>query len=133
MLLTVITQKAEELPLNKVYVRAGGNDVPIMKISNWRSDVATGTLAHKVYGPYREDGFYAIPTGMLVRDGQLLIDFAANRNGLVFLQLPSTAAPQNTKNFPNLDPEPNAKPDLKALQALIQLKFPGFPLPKALP
>ncbi|MEA2989974.1 MAG: hypothetical protein QOG83_2685 [Alphaproteobacteria bacterium] len=133
MLLTVLSQKSEELPIKNVYVRANGKDVSLTKVSNWRSDVAKDMLAYKVYGPYREDGFYIIPTGMMMRDGQMLVDFAVNRYGLVMLQLPGTAAPEATKNFKNLDPDPNSKPDLKALQAYIQYKFPGFPVPKSLP
>jgi hypothetical protein len=133
MLLTAISQKSEELPLKRVFIRANGQDVPLQKILSWRSDVGAGTLAHKIYGPYREDAYYLIPTGMMVREGQMMLDHAANAANVNFLQLPSTAAPEATKNFSNLDPEPNSKPDLKMLQALIARKFPGFPVPKSVP
>jgi hypothetical protein len=42
-------------------------------------------------------------------------------------------ASSDPKRFPNLDPVPNAKPDLKTVQAMIQRKFTGFPVPQSLP
>ncbi len=133
MLLTAISQKSEELPLKRVFIRASGQDVPLQQVMSWRSDVGAGTLARKVYGSYREDGYYLVPTGMMVRDGQMLLDFTANAAGVTFLQLPSTAAPNATKSFPNLDPAPGGKPDLNALKAFIARKFAGFPVPKSVP
>jgi hypothetical protein len=68
-----------------------------------------------------------------VRDGQLLIDYAAGAAGVAILKLPGSAAPDATKNFPNLDPAPGAKPNLAALQKFIREKFPGFPVPVSVP
>ena len=133
LLLTVITQKSEELPLARVYIRANDKDVPMQKVSSWRSDVDSALLAHKIYGPYREAGFYLVPTGMTTRDGQLLADFAVNRTGLPILQLPNKGAPERLKAFGNLDPAPNAKPTLKALQAVITRATSGFPVPTSVP
>jgi hypothetical protein len=51
----------------------------------------------------------------------------------ILLELPSNVASATAKRFPNLDPAPGTKPHLKALQAFIQRKFPGFPVPRSLP
>ncbi len=134
MLLTVLSQKSEELPVKRVYIRAGGSDVPVQQVSSWRSEVDGKLLAAKVYGRYREDGFYLLPMGMLLRDGQIIMDLAANRTGWVVLQLPSNGAKASrAATFPNTDPAPNAKPDLKALQAFVRKHFPGFPVPTSVP
>jgi hypothetical protein len=133
LLLTVVTQKAEELPLTRVYIRAKEQDVAMQKVSSWRSDVDSALLTHKIYGPYREAGFYLVPTGMTMRDGQLLADFAANRTGLPILQLPNKGAPDRLRALGNLDPPPNAKPTLKALQGLITRATSGFPVPTSVP
>jgi hypothetical protein len=133
LLLTVITQKSEELPLARVYIRAKEQDVPLQQVSSWRSDVDSALLAHKIYGPYREAGFYLVPTGMTMREGQLLTDFAVNRTGMPILQLPNKGASERLKTFGNLDPAPNAKPTLKALQAVITRSTGGFPVPSSLP
>jgi hypothetical protein len=131
MLFTMISQKSEELPVKRIFVKASGQEIPLQTVLAWRGDVAADTLARKAYGAYREDGYYLVPTGVMVRDGQILYDLTAGSTNSVFLQLPGTAAPGATKNFSNLDPEPGSKPDLKALQAFIQRKFPGFPEPKS--
>jgi len=132
MLLNALSQKEEELPIKRAYIRADGSDVELRRVSNWRANVKADLATYKMYGPYRDDAFYLVPTGMMVRDGQILVDFTMNRTGQVMLQLPSTAAPRATQNFGDLDPEPNSQPDLKALQGLIQRKFPGFPAPKSI-
>ena len=133
LLLTVVTQRSEELPLKRVYIRANDQDVPVQKISTRRGDVDSALLTHKIYGPYRETGFYLIPTGMTLREGQLLADFAANRTGMPILQLPNKGTPDQVKRFPNLDPTPRAKPELKVLQALLEKQTAGFPIPRSLP
>jgi hypothetical protein len=133
LLLTVVTQRSEELPLKRVYIRANDRDVPVQKLSSWRGDVDSALLTHKIYGPYRETGFYLIPTGMTLREGQLLADFAANRTAMPILQLPNKGTPDQVKRFPNLDPTPRTKPELKVLQALLEKRTSGFPIPRSLP
>jgi hypothetical protein len=133
MLLTAISQKQEELPVKRVYIKTGGQEVPLKQIMSWRSAVGTETLAHKVYGPYREDAYYLIPTGLMLRNGDILFDYAANATNIGILRLPSAAAPDATKTFGNLDPAANSKPDLKVLQAFIGRWFPGFPVPQSVP
>ena len=133
LLLTVVTQRSEELPLKRVYIRTNDRDVPVQKLSSWRGDVDSALLTHKIYGPYHETGFYLLPTGMTMRDGQLLADFAANRTGMPILQLPNKGTPDQVRRFPNLDPAPRAKPELRVLQALLEKRTAGFPIPKSLP
>ena len=133
LLLTVVTQRSEELPLKRVYIRANDRDVPVQKLSSWRGDVDSALLTYKIYGPYRETGFYLLPTGMTMRDGQLLADLAANRTGMPVLQLPNKGTPDQVRRFPNLDPAPRAKPDLQTLQAFLGQRTSGFPIPRSLP
>ena len=101
----------------------------MQKLSSWRSEIDAGRLAYKLFGRYREDGFYLLPAGMLMRDGVLLVDFAANRIGIGLVQLPTTKGIELAKTHPNPDPAPGAKPDPKALKAFIQKWYPGFPMP----
>ncbi len=131
MLLTSISQKPEELPLKRVFHRAG-QEHPIARVSNWRSEVDAAMLARKIYGPYREDGFYLFPTGFWVRDGQLLLDYAANASGISIAKLPGPTIAR-LKDFGNLDPAPGTKPNLAALQKVIRERFTGFPVPTSLP
>ena len=133
MFQTVLSQKSEELPLNRMFHRAAGSEQNIIRVMSWRSELPASMLARKVYGPYREDGYYLIPSGMLVRDGQLLIDYA-NVSNVAIAKLPAGPAVEALKKFgSNLDPAPNAKPDLRMLQEHIKYRYPGFPLPTAVP
>jgi hypothetical protein len=131
-LIAVWTQKPEELPVKRIYIRADGTEQPLYKVSSWRTPVDGGSLTAKMYGPHREDGFYLVPGGAMLRNGQIVIDLA-NRTGWVMLDLPSNVATADGDRFPNPDPAPNAKPDLRTLQAVIRRKFEGFPVPQSLP
>jgi hypothetical protein len=132
-LIGILTQKAEELPVKRVYLRVDGKEQPVYKVSGWRTPVDGGSVTAKVFGPNRDDGFYLVPGGAMLRKGQLVLDLSANFSGWVQMNFPANVAESDPKHFPNLDPVPNAKPDLKTLQAIIQRKFTGFPVPQSLP
>lgn len=132
-LIAVWTQKPEELPVKLVHIRTDTQDMPVMKVSSWKTPVDSSSITANIYGPNREDGFYLVPGGAMLRKGQMRLELSANGVGWTLLELPSTVASAAAKRFPNPDPAPNAKPALKALQAFIQRKFPGFPVPQALP
>jgi hypothetical protein len=131
-LFAIWTQKPEELPVKRIYIRADGQELPVYRVSSWKTPVDSGSLTAKMYGLNREDGFYLVPGGAMLRKGQIVLDLA-NRTGWVMMELPSNVATADDRRFPNSDPAPNAKPDLKALQAFIQRKFTGFPVPQSLP
>lgn len=131
-LFSIWTQKPEALPVKRVYVRAGGQDLPLYKVSSWRTPVDKGSLTAKMYGPNREDGFYLVPGGALLQKGEIVLDLA-NQAGWVMMGLPANGAISDARRFPNPNPGPNAKPDLKTLQAVIRRMFAGFPVPQSLP
>jgi len=127
-LVAVWAQKPEELPVKRIYIRADGQELPVYKVSSWKTPVDGRSLAAKMYGPNREDGFYLVPGGAMLRKGQIVIDLA-NRTGWVMLELPSNVATNDARRFPDPNPAPNAKPDLKELQAFVRRRFPGFLVP----
>jgi hypothetical protein len=134
-LVTVWTQKAEELPVKRLFVRAPrGVEIPVLSVSSWRTPVEQGSATAKRYGAYRQDGFYLVPTGPLLREGQIIMDLSAGVSELVLLELPlSRASSQDEKDrILSGDPTPGAKPNLKVLQDFIRRDFPGFPVPTAL-
>ncbi|MGD0023037.1 MAG: hypothetical protein ABSC37_00220 [Xanthobacteraceae bacterium] len=128
-LFAIWTQKPEELPVKRIYIRVDGKEQTVYKVSSWKTPVDKGSLTAKMYGPNREDGFYLVPGGALLQKGQIVLDLA-DQAGWVMLDLPANTA---TNRFPNLNPGPNAKPDLGTLQAIIRRMFPGFPVPQSLP
>jgi hypothetical protein len=131
-LIAIWTQKPEDLPVKRVYVRAEGREVPVYKVSSWKMPVDGNSLTAKMYGANREDGFYLVPGSAMLGKGELVLDLA-NRTGWVLLELPSKVATADAKRFPNTEPAPGRKPDLKTLQDFVKRKFPGFPVPQSLP
>ena len=135
-LISVWTHKPEELPIQRAYVRANGQDIPVMRVAAVQSEQDANSIAAQVCGPHRDDGIYLVPTGAMLRDGVLMLDFAANRPAYNLLKLPSRVALDHAEKnamFKSPDPPPNARPDLKAVQAFVGRKFPGYPVPKTLP
>jgi hypothetical protein len=134
LFLAVLTQNPEELPVKRVYIRAGDQDTPLLKLSSWRSQNSDKLLATKIYGANREDGFYLFPTAAIFRDGQLQAEGSGTTAPTMRLvQLPINDPPERVGKFPREDPAPEAKPNLKTLRAFISKKTSGFPVPSALP
>ncbi len=130
MLLTVITQDSRELPVDRVYIRAGASDLVLRKIWSQRSEVASGSFTAKVYGRYREDGFYLVPGGRLMGEGTILADLTSRRSGMSVTALPTGIGRAHADDFPPGDPARRAKLDAVAFRAFMEANFPGYPLPR---
>ena len=133
LILTLVTQSAEELPIKRVYLRMRDREIPLLKIGSWRRDVDQTLVTYKMYGPYREDGFYLFPFSAYLRVAQLQVDLAANRSGLPVLEMPMQDVTGWLRTMQNPDPLPGTLPNLRALQNLIKRNTSGFPIPTSLP
>jgi len=131
LFLAIWTQKSEELPVKRLFIRANDKEAPVRKISSWPTEVDKNSVTAKMYGPHREDGFYLVPHGALLREGEVVVEMSANRTEWEIIEFPDKAASAKPQRDP--DPAPGAKPDLKTLQELIRRRFNGFPVPLALP
>ena len=133
LILTLVTQSAEELPIKRVYLRMRDREIPLLKIGSWRRDVDQTLVTYKMFGPYREDGFYLFALSAYLRVAQLQADFAANRYGLPVMELPAQVGPNWLRTLQNPDPLPGALPNLRALQQFLRRTTSGFPIPTSLP
>lgn len=128
VLVVAVSRDEKELPLKQVYVRANGRIVPLQKIGSERRAVPDDSAVASVVGRFREDAFYLAPAEVMMRKGDLLIDFAINRSGFRVYELPGTPP-----DFVRADRDPNpgrgAKPDAAAVRAMIEREYPGFKLP----
>jgi hypothetical protein len=131
VLVSVVTQDAAELPLRRVYVNSDGRETELVRLSSQLSGVRRGTKTHSILGPFREDGFYLAPSGVMMADGYLQADFAVRRNGFNLYKLPGTP-PDFIKADSNPMPAPDARPDTPALKAMLQREYIGFELPAGL-
>jgi hypothetical protein len=128
VLVVALSQQEQELPLKRLYVQAGGRIILLRKIASERRTVPDGSEVATVLGRFREDSFYLAPAGAMMRKGDLLIDFAVNRTGFRVYELPGTP-PDFARADRNPNPARGAKPDSKALRAMIEREYTGFKLP----
>ena len=131
VLVSVVTQDAAELPLRRVYVTVNGEQTELAKLSSQRRDVKKGSTTHPILGPYREDGFYVAPAGLMMRDGYLQADFAIRRNNFNLYKLPG-APPDFVKADNDPMPAKDAAPNMPALKVLLRREYQGFELPASL-
>lgn len=126
MLVTVLSQDADELPAKRVYVSMDGEEYTLRLISVARTPPApTGRVA-QVLGPHRWDALYAFPVA-LMRDGATVtMDFAIRRAGFELGDL----ATQDDGYLGYPTPAGVAPVDdvsgEAALHALIAREYPGF-------
>jgi hypothetical protein len=128
VLVVAVSQQEQELPLKRLYVQAGRRTVPLQKIASERRALPEDSEVAKVLGRFREDSFYLAPAGVMMRKGDLLIDFAVNRSGFRVYELPGTP-PDFVRADRNPNPARGAKPDPGALRDLIEREYSGFKLP----
>jgi hypothetical protein len=128
LLVSVVTQDAAELPVQRVYIGVNGRETDLIRLSSQRSEVRKGSVTFSVLGPYREDGFYLAPAGLMMADGYLQADFAVRRKNFNLYKLPGTP-PAFIKADGNPMPPADAKPEMPALRAMLQREYKGFELP----
>jgi hypothetical protein len=133
LLLTVVTQSADELPLKRVYLRFPEREIPLLKLASWPRKVDQPLVTYKMYGPYREDSLYLFPLSAYFRTAQVQLDLAANRSGLPVFEMPYPHGPDWLKALQNPEPLASALPNVTALQNLMKAKTSGFPIPTSLP
>jgi hypothetical protein len=131
VLVSVVTQFAAELPLRRVYVTVNGEQTELVRLSSQRRDVGKGSTTFSILGPFREDGFYVAPAGLMMSDGYLQADFAIRRNNFNLYKLPGTA-PDFIKADKDPMPARDATPNMPVLKALLTREYQGFELPSGL-
>ncbi|MGH2361309.1 MAG: hypothetical protein ACRDGM_12315, partial [bacterium] len=124
LLVTVISQDADELPLSRVFVRDSSGEAELGVIASLRREVPdTSKHVVRVLGRHRVDSIYQFPLVLSLQRGQLLIDFSRNRKGFVLAELPLEKLPSTTYR---IEPPTAARPSDFALAALIQREIPIF-------
>jgi hypothetical protein len=128
VLVTVLTQTQQELPLQRVYlVPPDGNQLPLRQLNSWLGKIGPNSLTYTQLGKFRQDAFYTIPGAAVRRQGEVRLDFAVNRVGFVLIHLPAT---DQDLGYALNDPVPGAQPNNAVLRTMIQREFPGFQVPK---
>lgn len=123
VLLSVVTHKSEELPLQRAFFRlASGDEAPLKLLGRSRQPITPDSAAHLLYGPYREDSFYLMPVHLLVEEGTVLADFTTNRTDFRIFQFPIDAP-----DYWKPDVLSGQSPDPATLASVFARDFPGYP------
>lgn len=77
----------------------------------------------KTFGPNRVDTLYLLPMYLLKERGELLADFAQNRDGFRLSTFPNSTLP-HIENMAIA--EPKGEPSPAALKHMIELSYPGL-------
>lgn len=132
VLVSVVSKNENEFPLKRVYIRdKWRREFPLERISSERRAVPEDSIVHSVIGPYREDGFYLAPAQAMKGEGEVVADFAASRSGFRLYNLPGEP-PDFIEADRHGKPAQGAKPDPKALKAMLEREYAGFKLPDGL-
>jgi hypothetical protein len=129
VLISAVSQSADELPLKRVYIDNDSGETTLEKIASVRRDVPQKSPVFAMLGPYREDSFYLAPAGAMMRKGTVVADFAVRRSGFRLYELPG-APPAFVKADRDPMPAFDAKVDPAALKALVEREYTGFTLPE---
>jgi hypothetical protein len=124
MLVTAVSHEKDELPVKRVSLSSGGKMISLEPVMSALSKQKTGSLAVKIFGPYRMDALYLLPVHLRANKAELLMDFAANRKGFSFGKFDGIV-PESIAGLP-IKPPKGKGPAKKALTKIIHREYPGF-------
>ncbi|MBS1792878.1 MAG: hypothetical protein JSS81_03430 [Acidobacteria bacterium] len=125
LLVSALSQDRTELPLKKVYAMVDGRQIELRQIKQVLISVpAEESRTIKTFGSYRMDALYLFPVYLRMRKAELLVDFAANRNGLK-LAVFDDDTPEILKDLPKTEPAANKNSD-EAINRFMKREYPGY-------
>lgn len=124
ILLTAISQEREELPLQRVYVSDGAQQVELKLLKLVLAELPGTDNASKTFGRFRADALYLFPMSLRVKDADLIVDFQRNRAGFKIASL-NTALPDDISRMMVVKPT-GAGPSQSVLETFIKREYPTF-------
>jgi hypothetical protein len=125
ILISAVAHDPSEFPLKRAYIRLGGRDVDLVRLSRRLSEIAPPSALIDTVGKNREDEFYLLPGYLAGQEADLVLDFAANRSGFVLGHL-SFKLPDGLQPAAETLP---SKPNEVALRAMLAREYPGMVKP----
>jgi hypothetical protein len=124
LLVIGFSQDKTELPFKRAYVHGVNrtNNLKLIKVQ-WTNQDNSNDSVIKTFGPNRVDALYLIPMHFLKEKGELLVDFAQNRDDFRLSTFPNSTLP-HIENM--LIAEPKSEPSPAALKHMIALSYPNI-------
>jgi hypothetical protein len=125
ILVTVLCQDKNELPLARLYVAVDGKETDLKQIQLVLSEQTTNkTASVTTFGAFRADALYLLPIRFRTSPGDLMADFARNKSGFKVLAFGTPVSEDVGKVIKK---SPNSTAILEgALEAFIKREFPSF-------
>jgi len=125
ILFTAISQKREELPLQRVYVLSEGKEIELKLLKVVLAELnTTNAPSTKTFGRFRADALYLLPISLHRKNVDLLVDFQANRTAFKVATL-GTPLPDDLNRLSSIKPS-GAGPSQSALETFIRREYPSF-------
>jgi hypothetical protein len=125
LLVNALSQKEIELPLKRAYFVLNGKEVELKllrQVLSKEENLKSQTV--KTFGQFRVDALYLFPVALRRGVGDLLIDFAQNRNGMK-LDSFNGETPNFLKDFVESKPV-DTKSFEKSLEGFTKREYSGF-------
>ena len=126
LLVSVVTQEKDEVPLKRVYVQIGGSTVDLQLYKAGFEKQSGSEKVQQVLGKYRWDGLYYYPIYFSVQAQAIVIDYAKNRSGFVIQRFDSGDQSLPDWLYPIAKAPSSPKPPAAAFTTLVAREYPGF-------
>ena len=125
LLVTAVSQKKEELPLKRVYVVRGADEVELKTVKTVLSSSPNSSdPVARALGAYRADALYLLPIRLPAVPGALLVDFAEGRSAMKVAEFGDALPPAVARLTANTYSGHGIAAD--ALDTFMRREFPGF-------
>jgi hypothetical protein len=120
-----LSHDAAELPLRRVYFRTPARDLQLSVLATRVSTVPDPSIqVIETFGRHRVDSIFLFPLHLRASGGELLADFARNRDGFVLTRFP-LEGDASLENLPIAAPA-SPGPPAPALAEFIDREIPLF-------
>ncbi len=125
MLVTVLVQDEEELPLSRLYVDSDSTQEDLTLLTSVLSAVdPQDEVILATLGPHRMDALYLFPVAYIASTASLLADFAKNREGFKLDNF-GGEVPEMIRHLP-MGTTTAERPSEARLLQMVEREFPGF-------
>jgi len=127
LLITVVTQNSEELPLKRVYLRnPAGDETELTVFASYYASTESDPGVKKALGPFRAEVLCLLPIARIFTKAALHIDFARNRVGFLLAEFPVTPPDDFLLADKGRYPDPKKPISTEVLRAFLLRELPDF-------
>jgi hypothetical protein len=123
LVVTAVVQDSSEIPVRRVYFRSSNGDQQLPLHAAVASRIVDRSIL-ATFGAFRYDAVYLLPLALRVKVGDLLLDFAAHRQGFRLAHFTGDT-PEPVRRLGPLGP-PRGLPSKAAINTLVRREYPDL-------